>query len=288
MSKLEFTCDFDDLSNHISELNSSSSIDSSQFGVEINGVLFPVFIHINSNEPERLTVLYNGAVSRDRAEDGIVFQRSSWKDEIPSSVVSFADPTLVLNEGMSIGWGQADGVLFAPEQYVNILQVLRESLHLPSAKSTLHFGSSAGGFQALATAAFDQGSRVLCNNPQTDFSQYSVAWATNRALKVNGFANRDEFLNSERFADTSWRIDIPSLYAKLNYMPEHIRFLVNTASKNDLTVQTASFISGITENSTEPTVSGYEVYYYYHPVLGHNPLPKAATLDEIKEQLGAL
>ena len=199
MSELEFVCPLSELETSITKWSGSSESSTVKFGVTVDEVLFPVFLHLSDTHNDRLTVLYNGAVSRDRCEDGIVFQRSSWKDEIPSTIVSFADPTLVLHDRMSIGWGQVDGQLFAPEQYKVILDVLRDSLSLPGRFETLHYGSSAGGFQALATAGYDRGSRVLCNNPQTDYSKYSVAWATNRVLKVNGFANRDEYLGATNF-----------------------------------------------------------------------------------------
>src|SRR5699024_9146937 len=285
MQELDFTCTLSELAGTIRAWDETTASNQVTFGVSIEDVLFPVFVSIDRDRNARLTVLYNGAVSRERSKSGIVFQRASWKDDLPSTVVSFADPTLLLSEGMSIGWGQADGKLFAPQQYAIILDVLREAKGLSGSNRTLHFGSSAGGFQALATAAFDKGSRVLCNNPQTDFSQYSVPWAANRALKINGFANREEFLASENIDEVAWRIDIPKLYEKLEYVPPHIRILINSASKNDLTVQAASFISGITEISSESTTNGYEMYFYYHPGLGHNPMPKAVTIHEIASQL---
>ncbi|MEY8579115.1 hypothetical protein AALI21_12560 [Corynebacteriaceae bacterium 6-324] len=288
MSELEFICSIDELESSISEWKSSSESPSIKFGVTIEDVLFPVFLHISDAHSERLTVLYNGAVSRERCEDGIVFQRSSWKDEIPSCIVSFADPTLVLHDGMSIGWGQVDGQLFAPEQYKKILDRLRDALQLPGRFETLHYGSSAGGFQALATAGFDRGSRVLCNNPQTDFSKYSVAWATNRALKVNGFANRAEYLESDVYSDFAWRVEIHKLYQKLEYIPDNIRLLINAASENDLVAQAGSFVAGITEISTKQSTNGYEVYYYFHPSLGHNPLPKPQTINELIAELEQL
>lgn len=288
MSELEFVCPLSELETSITKWSGSSESSTVKFGVTVDEVLFPVFLHLSDTHNDRLTVLYNGAVSRDRCEDGIVFQRSSWKDEIPSTIVSFADPTLVLHHRMSIGWGQVDGQLFAPEQYKVILDVLRDSLSLPGRFETLHYGSSAGGFQALATAGYDRGSRVLCNNPQTDYSKYSVAWATNRALNVNGFANRDEYLGATNYDDVSWRIEIPKLYQKLEYIPGNIRLLINSASENDLVAQAGSFITGITAISSSPSTNGYEVIYYYHPTLGHNPLPKPQTINEIVAELNLL
>lgn len=288
MSELEFVCDFGNLHSAISEWKESAESISVKFGVTIEDILFPVFLSISESNSSRLTVLYNGAVNRERSEDGVVFQRSSWKDEIPSSIVSFADPTLVLHDGMNIGWGQIDGQLFAPEQYKRILDQLRDTLPLPNGFQTLHYGSSAGGFQALATAGFDRGSRVLCNNPQTDFSQYSLDWATNRALKLNGFANRKEYLESDKYNDFAWRTEIPKLYEKLQYFPENIRILINAASANDLVAQAGSFVVGMAEVSSTPSTKGYEIYYYYHPSLNHNPLPKPRTILEITKELEQL
>lgn len=288
MSKLQFVCSLSEASIKLNEWKNSNPTGPAQFGIEIDTVLFPVFLSFSHSDSDKLVVLYNGAVSRSRCEDGIVFQRSSWSDEIPATVVSFADPTLVSHEGMTIGWGQADGKLFAPEQYKVILDMLRTVLSLPEAHKTLHYGSSAGGFQALATTAFDRDSHALCNNPQVDFSQYNLAWATNRALKVNGFKNRTEYLESENYDDISWRIEIPKLYENLYYSPENIRIQVNAASENDLKVQIAAFVSEITSISSLPSVNGYEIYYYYHPALGHNPLPKPSTITEIENELERL
>ena len=285
MSDFEFVATLVEAKEALIQIRSSLDHGPIQFGIEIDGVLFPVFVSINSEHPDLLTVLYNGAVSRERCPDGVVFQRSSWRSEIPSTVVSFADPTLVLNEKMSIGWGQADGNLFAPEQYEKILVVLRDALDLPKAEKTLHYGSSAGGFQALATAAYDRKSRVLCNNPQTDFSKYSILWATNRALKIHGFSNRAEYLSADNYGDIAWRIEVPRLYEKLGYVPQNIRILINSASKNDLEEQAEAFVTGVTSISSEPSIRGYEIYYYFHPTLGHNPLPKPTTIAGITSQL---
>ena len=288
MSEFEFVTTLSEAGEALIKVQPQIEIGPIKFAIEIEGILFPVFLNINRAHPGRLTVLYNGAVNRERSPDGIVFQRSSWANEIPSSVVSFADPTLVLHEKMTIGWGQADGVLFAPEQYSRILVVLRQVLNLPHAAKTLHFGSSAGGFQALATAGYDPSSRVLCNNPQTDFSRYSVAWATNRALKIHGFSNRSEYLAAEHYADFAWRVEVPKLYEKLSYVPQNIRILINSASKNDLEEQAEAFVTGVTSISSEPSTRGYEICYYFHPTLGHNPLPKSTTIDEITSQLSQL
>lgn len=288
MSDFEFVTSLDGAKEELIQIRPLLDLGPVQFGIEVDDVLFPVFLSISSEHPDRLTVLYNGAVSRERCPDGVVFQRSSWRSEIPSTVVSFADPTLVLNEKMSIGWGQADGNLFAPEQYEKILVVLRDALNLPNAEKTLHYGSSAGGFQALATAAYDRKSRVLCNNPQTDFSKYSVLWATNRALKIHGYSNRAEYLSAENYGEIAWRVEVPKLYEKLAYIPQNIRILINSASKNDLEAQAEAFVTGITSISCEPSTRGYEIYYYFHPALGHNPLPKPTTIAEITSQLSQL
>lgn len=288
MPNLEFTCDIQTLSEKILEFTTGSETKTVSFGVTIADKLFPVHLHISSHFPNRLTALFNGAVSRERSKDGIVFQRSSWKNGIPSSIISFADPTLVLHDEITIGWGQVDGTLFAPECYKRILDELRNANLIPKSESTLHFGSSAGGFQALATAGYDAGSHVLCNNPQTDFSQYNAAWAANRVLRFFGFENRKEYVESDRYGEYAWRIEIPQLYSRLGYIPKNIRILINTASENDLVAQAGSFVSGITRISNMPTATGYEIYYYYHPIWGHNPLPKSVTLSEIESALARL
>lgn len=244
-----------------------------------DGILFPIRIVVSTEYADRLVVQYNGSLRRTYAKDGVKFQRINWVQEYNATVINFADPTLTLDENIQLGWGQMDGVRYAPEEYSEILDVLRDAYEFPDAARTLHFGTSAGGYQAMATAIFDRGSFALTNNPQLDWRKWPTAYTVEQLC----FPSSIERLNAEPWRSTIWDL------AKIkNYVPR-FRMLVNMGSANDYEYQLKGLIHGLRDiGGGKNNFWNCEIEIYEDRELGHTPLPWNALVPEITRELDRL
>lgn len=253
-----------------------------RFIVDAGTCPVPVLFRPSERNPDVLLVTYNGAIQRSKAPDGIVFQRSSWLNEFEASVIQLADPTMIKNQRLQIGWGQYSKEEWAIGAYLDVIQALRERFGLAEANQTLHYGSSAGGFQAVCCAAVDRGSSALVNNPQLDWSLYNGSF-------VNALL-RDVFNDSPIETVLSlqpWRVNVIDLFEELGYVPE-IEVLLNIASNGDVEQQLKPFLSkleGFESLGKKPALS---FNFYFDAKMGHNPLEKAYTIQKINSELKRL
>ncbi|WP_231699786.1 MULTISPECIES: prolyl oligopeptidase family serine peptidase [Corynebacterium] len=250
--------------------------------VQIDEQKIPVLVRKRHTSRNVLAAFYNGALVRAKAPDGIVFQRSTWLDDINADSIHIADPTLVQNTRLTIGWGQGSLERWAIPDYVTILNHVREAFDLADSAHTLHYGSSAGGFQAAATATLDRGSYALVNNPQLDWSRYAAAYVN--ALLRDVFEGRTAEQAKEEFA---WRINIVSLFAKENYIPP-MEMLTNIASDGDFNNHFIPFLNELRDIDVENKTPTVTVSPYSDKNLGHNPLGKNQTLKAINTHLDRL
>lgn len=251
--------------------------------VELKGVSYPIRLTLSHKYSGNLLVTYNGAVSRARAADGVVFQRSSWTPLIRANVLQFCDPTLLSHKGMAIGWGQLNHDVFGIEQYMEILSEVRNHIALPAAEQTIHFGSSAGGFQALIAASLDRGSMALVNNPQFDWTYYPVTAAVNRVAKnVLGRSSIEDLRNNLPHRCSA------AAYFELNGNVPRMRLLINTQSNSDFSDQLPRFMSDLGKSSWLDINRDIEIRLYSHAGTGHNPIHKGHSLNEMNEAIRGL
>lgn len=246
--------------------------------IEAEGVGFPVLIHVNDQYSSRLLVMYNGAVDRERSESGIVFQRSSWVNDFHATRIHFADPTILDFPGMSIGWGQLSKERWGIEVYVEILRQLRKALLLPAANRTLHYGSSAGGHQAIMAATVDRGSQCLANNPQTDITKY---WPRHQARLYQNIFHDDE-VGSQTLKENPWRLKCVEYFRRTGYIPP-LRIVTNVNSRRDFERQFIPFIKAM--SGLEPSKSPVTFEGYWDPEGGHRALSRKETRIRINRLL---
>lgn len=233
---------------------------------------------------DRLLILFNGAVDRQRSRSGIVFQRSSWREEFDAHCLWVADPTITHSIQMRIGWGQLNGVDFLPCTAAPLVKAVAHALGCEPARRRLYYGSSAGGFQALATAALDEGAAVMVNNPQTDWLKCpflrDVELVTRLALRRSSAEQvREEF---------PWRSDLRALFELCEHAPR-VEYHVNFSSKFDV------------EDHYRPLREWYEaddaraerfVSRSYRDgsrgVSAHAPLPREQTVSALHRNLASL
>lgn len=253
-----------------------------RFIVTVGSCRVPVLLRQAKNNSDTLLVTYNGAIQRSKAPDGIVFQRSSWLDEFEATVVQIADPTMLNHERLQIGWAQNSEKEWAIDAYYDVIQALRERFDLADSEKTIHYGSSAGGFQAVCCAAKDRGSTAIVNNPQLDWSLYNERF-------VNALL-RDVFNGSEIEEVRTrqpWRVNVIDLFEHVGYVPK-TEVLLNIASAGDVEQQLKPILSrleGFESLGKKPTFS----FNIYHDVnMGHNPLGKPYTIQKINRELERL
>lgn len=248
-----------------------------RFDLMAGAVAVPLLLWLPEKRGEVLTILFNGAVQRAAGKNPHdVFQRRTWVDDIDGPCLFVSDPTLSTRNSLAIGWGQGESGIFAiPAMHMAVDRVA-SALGFPS-QHRLYFGSSAGGFQALQLAIRDRGSRALVNNPQTDWLKYSVSSSV-RALRAFTYKGA-----SSEFVRTKFegRCSISAAAREYDNWPP-VRYLVNGASADDVRVHLNAFMRGYSDASGPTGRATVEVEMYHSPALGHNPLPRARTIDELR------
>lgn len=250
-----------------------------RFIIAVGSCHVPVLLRPAKNSVDALLVTYNGAIQRSKAPDGIVFQRSSWLDEFEATVIQIADPTMLKNRRLQIGWAQFSDEEWAISAYYEVIQALRERFDLVGSDKTLHYGSSAGGFQAVCCAAMDRGSTAVVNNPQLDWSLYNERFV-NTLLREVFHGSKVDLVRSEQ----PWRVNVIDLFEYLGYVPK-TEVLLNIASPGDVEQQLKPILSRLETFRSLGKNPTFSFNFYFDANMGHNPLGKPYTIQIINNEL---
>lgn len=268
-----------DFNPKMAPVETSESYSEYRAIVEVDKVALPVLVRKRAGGSDGLVVLYNGAIQRSKAPDGVVFQRSSWLDDINADVVQIADPTLVKHQRLQIGWGQYSTENWALDSYKALLDHVRSEFKLAEVVHTVHYGSSAGGFQAGVVATLDRGSLAVVNNPQLDWSRYNLVFVKALLRDVFEGAEVEKILE-----ESPWRVNLIEFFKKQNYIPP-IEILTNLASDGDYEQQLLPFLEGLRQLHSGNQTPRVNFRSYADANLGHNPLSKPYTLRLINESI---
>lgn len=139
-----------------------------RFRVEADGGRFDCVL---SRGAERLFVLLSGGTNRGAGVELPRFQRWKWARDFPGHVLHVADPTLYLAADLGLGWylGHA-GANWTRTLSRLVRRVAGELGVLP--EDVAYYGSSSGGFAAIAAACWTPGAGAISINPQTDVLRY--------------------------------------------------------------------------------------------------------------------
>ncbi len=135
---------------------------------------FPA-LYFNGQEQRRLFVMLTAAV--DRSKNRLpVFNRWTWAEakKFPGHVLCVADPTLELHDEMNLGWYLGTGEHDASEELSRFIRRFAEALGIPEDKIVI-WGSSGGGFSALAVTSHIAKATAVAINAQTDVFAYEIA-----------------------------------------------------------------------------------------------------------------
>lgn len=249
-----------------------------RFMVRVGDWLFPVLLRLSAEHSEKLLVLFNGAVDRTRSESGIVFQRSSWIGDFRATRLHICDPTPLRFPDMSIGWGQLSREQWGIPLYKHIVDALRQEIGLPGAESTVYYGSSAGGHQALMTACLDRESHAVANNPQTDITNYWPGHQKRLFKKVF----KDDSVGTGSLAEFPWRFRCTDLFKKERFVPP-LRIFTNINSPRDFELQFLPFAEELPK--IQPSSASVLLEPYWDAGGGHRALDRMGTVRKVNEEL---
>lgn len=128
-----------------------------------------------SSKNSRLFVMTSAAVDRSKIKLPN-FNRWTWAGtgKFPGHVLCIADPTLELHDDMKLGWYLGTDKHDAINELCSFIRRFADSLGIPEEK-IVFWGSSGGGFAALALASRIEGSTAVAINAQTDVLSYQFA-----------------------------------------------------------------------------------------------------------------
>lgn len=167
-----------------------SGLDGRAFRVWRGGIPYDCYLRLRPGST-RVFVMLHGAISRAMHTPPI-FARWDWDKRVNGHILSVSDPTLGFSETVFITWylGSADRPIIPG--LCEVADAVADRLGV----EPVYYGSSAGGFGAIA-AACHSGGKAIAINPQTDVAAYGKGVAS--MARLFGSATGEEA--KARFAD---------------------------------------------------------------------------------------
>lgn len=243
---------------------------SHRFDVVTEHTVLP-FLIVPRCGADSLLVLNNGAVDQTLAQGQPVFQRSSWSEEIRHHQIYFCDPGTVGEDRLSLAWGQVSRDYWAVPDAGRAVRALAARLGVVSPSRRIYYGSSSGGFMALALLADDPGASAVVNNAQFDWTRWMPVGVN--PLRGARFGN---MLPTQLRTRHPLRTNVLNLLIKRN-RPLRIDYHVNLGSKHDREIDHPVLEEFVRSHPSLTT--GVQVFPYEDAEAGHNPLPKERTLE---------
>lgn len=137
------------------------------FFIKKQGVFFP--FRFDKTTSDKLVVFFPGAYKKDLERPK--FQRSSYSNKLDYNCLYLFDPTLFLNDELTLGWFTGTEDL----NYTTLLnEIFREMIGELKIEfdNILFFATSAGGITALKVSKNFPNSKVYLGNIQTNIFEY--------------------------------------------------------------------------------------------------------------------
>lgn len=246
-----------------------------------HGYAIPAFFSPNKDYPNRLLVLLNGAVERTEDRDPReVFQRRSWVDRLDANVLILSDATIHPGNSLRIGWAQGNGTSALEQAMAECVDYFRRSLQIEN-ENILFFGSSAGGYQAVALHSRFNGSRFVVNNAQFDWTRYYQSYVD----KVLAHSFDSISVESAR-RDFPMRCNVLERFLDSNSSIKGTYWL-NVASSIDYKAQLPVLNAFMVRRAARQpnTPMDISVDFYADKRAGHMPRGKEHTVGRINRAL---
>jgi hypothetical protein len=226
---------------------------------------FPVFWKIGAFDT--LFVLLSAAIDRSKVSPP-VFHRRTWVDKFPGNVVCIADPALSFNDDYSLGWylgiNEKDGM----HDLKNLILRIAKKLNVKPSKIII-YGSSGGGFAALAVSSAIPYSTAVAINSQTLVTEYENRRSVRKMLEIcfNGMSIQK---TQEKYMS---RISILEQY-KSDLIKNRVILAQNKFDNHHFNIHYLPLceILGINPNGGKSINGRHYSFLYEHP-NGHGPEP---------------
>lgn len=154
---------------------------------------------LSPKKSDKLFVVFSGYVDRKKLSPP-VFQRWKWAERFPGNVLYVSDPSLYLNETLSLGWYIGTEKV---DHLKNISAIVMEIANHLGVKNSgiIGYGSSGGGYASMRLADFIPEMTSIAINPQTEIKKYSKVTVNSflRACFDKKYDDFDFSLHSSRF-----------------------------------------------------------------------------------------
>lgn len=223
-----------------------------------------------------LLVLMPSAVSRTAKHRHPSYARWQWADSFSEShVVALADPIMGMHEQLQGAW-----YMHPEKDVVGAMAVVIEQLaDRLGAASVLMYGSSLGGFGALAIATVLARASAIAEVPQLDFER----WGPEARQDLERYV-----LGGDLASHRQRHPEQVSIRARMELSGRIPPFtLVSNVLEQGFEEQ-LSFLRWVSDAETALTKVGRHELRVVDDVLGHRPLPSAEAMRLIKESLAEL
>lgn len=275
-------CSETDLKDRLSEAVSSQN-GNLCLQIEVNrGDRQSIFYRIEGDACNpNVLILYNGAYSGTvERKNQPVFQRCTWVSDFGCLVINIDDPTIRLGKDCVIGWGQGTLEDYYSLAFNKFLKEIYLCLGVEETRNKIHFGSSAGGYQAIVGASLDRGSRAIVCNPQVDWTNHFLTSHVDRLRNVcfKGFSIAAIKAMYPERANCM-------VFARRNRNIPSVDFYVNAQFAHDIRHQLTCFVDvlGAAESVDLLQDRDFEIYVT-HASRGHNPPGKDDTIKYIQRR----
>lgn len=135
-----------------------------------NGFRFDYLWSPKNIESKLVFVLFSGDILRKKNKPP-VFQRWSWSSFFPGHCLYVSDPTLFLDNSLTLAW------YLGTDQYDPLPKIVETVKYISNImsvdeKNIIFYGSSGGGFTALRTISFMKNQKIVAINPQISLPNY--------------------------------------------------------------------------------------------------------------------
>lgn len=227
--------------NSLEEFLETSETPQGTFCVTIGGI--PVDFDYEDRGYAVTGIFFQAAIG-PKVEHLPVFLGKRFSEHVPVNRLFVSDPSLYVNKRLRLAWYA--GNLKQPTLQGDLSRIFAK---VSKRSRTLYFGTSGGGFAALAFSAEHDGSLAVAVNPQTDLADYQpvhVARWTNLAWGMGNSAD-------EPITMPPVTTNVRPLYAE--HIKNHVVYVQNTGDTSHMERQWSPFKESIHPlNSVTPLV----------------------------------
>jgi predicted Rossmann-fold nucleotide-binding protein len=141
----------------------------SDFSVRISGLRYDCRYNGRA-QGDMLYVIFNGAVDRE-AYDVPIFSRWNWHAILNAPILAVFDPILHLDPSLQVAWYVGKKSVDVADGMARMIDTFARKIGIKTNRIVC-YGSSGGGFGAMAVASRLKQGRFIAINPQTNILQY--------------------------------------------------------------------------------------------------------------------